>query len=255
MKILTSSQEPIWAQTFNGYYWWQMPGSDHDMQKVNFALYRRGKLKIEEAKQEEQQADGTGLRMRTPSLVSVHTGRSGHEYRSRPRRSRPVVPPLSARRPVQHRTPISESPEQKALKVQYRRIAEELTCAGRPRETLRRLCVREGMAKHRVVDGLDKRRHWTPSEIAIVGKGIVELEFMLNRLDEHRQRIQQLWDAWLSLNLRGAKKKLMQASKVSWQTVTAFGKKPRSVVCAATLARLEAGLRKCLASQNAQSEL
>lgn len=39
---------PIWKQTFNGYGWEQMPGSDVEMRRLNFALYRWGILKLDE---------------------------------------------------------------------------------------------------------------------------------------------------------------------------------------------------------------
>jgi len=60
-----------WEQSFNGFHWWDMHGDDEECQKLNFALWRRGEIKMEEMRFDADQADGGGL-----ALVRVHEVRT-----------------------------------------------------------------------------------------------------------------------------------------------------------------------------------
>lgn len=44
-----------WEQRFRGLRWNQMPGSDPTEQRLNFALFRRGKAKIDELRAESRE--------------------------------------------------------------------------------------------------------------------------------------------------------------------------------------------------------
>jgi len=48
----------MWQQDFNGLYWHDMPGQMADDKKINFALYRRGLIQLEEAVAEVENEDG-----------------------------------------------------------------------------------------------------------------------------------------------------------------------------------------------------
>ena len=70
-----------WEMEFNGRRWCDMPGSNDDDRKLNFFLYRRGKLDVEEAAVEAEasedyrdEAHGTA---RQPRLVLVAQKRFG----------------------------------------------------------------------------------------------------------------------------------------------------------------------------------
>lgn len=46
-RIATATLPP-WKQSFRGYHWYDMPGGDIFHKRCNFALFRRGKMALEE---------------------------------------------------------------------------------------------------------------------------------------------------------------------------------------------------------------
>jgi hypothetical protein len=64
-----------WQQTFNGYTWEQMPGASEEDKKMNFFLYRRGLLDVEEiehARQEDLE-ESQYLERAQEQVMQMHT--------------------------------------------------------------------------------------------------------------------------------------------------------------------------------------
>lgn len=56
MIALVENQEMPWQMSFRGRHWYDMPGTDSEFQKLNFALWRRGML---DAQEQKMDADAT----------------------------------------------------------------------------------------------------------------------------------------------------------------------------------------------------
>lgn len=54
--------------SWNGRHWWDMPGTDHDTKKMNFYLFRTGRLEFDEVAH-ERAADAAEAVYRMPRLV------------------------------------------------------------------------------------------------------------------------------------------------------------------------------------------
>jgi hypothetical protein len=50
-----------WEESFNGFYWHDMPGMSVEDKKINFAGYRRGLFKMEEIRRDVAAEDGGGV--------------------------------------------------------------------------------------------------------------------------------------------------------------------------------------------------
>jgi len=247
-----------WEMEFGGMHWWQMPGQDTDLQKINFALWRRGLVKMEEMVVDGKAVDGAGLRLSSVA-VSVNVVR-GVTRRSRPAVARQVVRVQRCgwgqgrtalqidrdRRERQARAVLADA-EMVMLRGRYHELSRRMARINKPREVLRDQALARGMARQRVMDGLELRRVWTAGEKAIVAEVLTALEAEMNEIEALRASVAALWGQWVVPGSRGAKKQLAKVAGVSEAVLQKYEQRP-TVPGKESLQKMLVGLEKCLAT-------
>jgi hypothetical protein len=255
-----------WEQSFAGVYWWEMPGQDTEVQKINFALFRRGLIKVEEAAVEVSRGDGGGT-VSTSVLVSVHRAKihGGVDVRSRPSqdRARVILAKVGLREarvglqrkaeavvggaPMARRKPTLLSARHEALIAEYQRLTAAMPMDMRPSQLMRDAAERMGMASRRVRSGLDRRTRWTDAECAVLEAALESLKAVPAEVAALRERVMDLFAQWVVPGSRGALKDIMAKCDVSRVTLHRL-QDGKSKLGLETLRQIERGLVACLAT-------
>jgi hypothetical protein len=255
-----------WEQTFNGLHWWEMPGQDTECQKLNFALYKRGLFKVEEAQIEVAAADGGGM-VTTGVLVSVHRRKlhGGTTISSRPsqdrakrllakvglREARADLAPAEAAvvggATSARRKPAVLSARHEALIAEYQQLTAEMPIDMRPAQMMRDAAERMGMASRRVRSGLDRRTRWTAAECEVLEAALGALKTVPAEVAALRERVMDLFAQWVVPGSRGALKDIMAKCDVSRVTLHRL-QDGQSKLGLETLRQIERGLVACLAT-------
>jgi len=255
-----------WEQSFAGVHWWEMPGQDTEVQKINFALFRRGLIKVEEAAVEVRRGDGGGT-VSTSVLVSVHRAKmhGGVTLRSKPSqdRARVILARLGlreARVGLQRKAeavvggaslsrtgPMLLSARHEAILAEYKRLSAQLPLDMRPAQAMRESAELMGMAACRVRSGLDRKTRWSDAECEVLEAALESMRAMPAELEAMRARVLDLWHQWVVPGTRGALKELMQRCQVSYMTLQRL-QDPTTKMGGESLRELEKGLESCLAT-------
>ena len=173
-----------WEMSFNGYRWKDMPGVNEDERKVNFALFRRGLLKLEEVRMEVEILGELPVEVSVPLVDGgwqlsqagkVKKARVILEARERKesRKKLRIVKPKFGR--IVHliaqgeaRKARAVTGEQVALVAEYKRLAGMMNRMDSPRAMMIGAVRKMGGKEGALLAGLEKGKPWSDSMVGWV---------------------------------------------------------------------------------------
>lgn len=196
----TVEELPVWQQEFLGRHWWDMPGTDAEFRKINFALLRRGLVKMEELRVEDELTGEvvSAMVLRTADSVAANgVGRWGLHNKKQALaaaakrklegREREAPPPAvekltrqqrTARRLENERRSRARNQERRSeahlrLVARYAALSASINRLERPLQQARRYAVERGRWPHRlehllVGHGLAMRQDEEPALTGVV---------------------------------------------------------------------------------------
>lgn len=252
MNVVEASVLQPWERSHNGYRWFDMPGQGETNKKLNFYLFRIGKLPLEEVKME------LGLEGEMPVEVTVvkrlnamSVNKLGQRAlgRLRTRRMRVVRDESWGSSPSLHgggkrEAKVREkSAEQLELMERYKALTRKINRMDSPRAMMIAEVRKLGATAGAFCNGQEKGGIWGPKMMGIVRKALGVLERHVVEVVEMRERVVTMlavFDATHGKSLRMLT--LCAACKVSDQAVKDF--RAGETTCLATLKKMEAGLVK-----------
>ncbi len=71
MRTKVTTTAAPWQQRFGGLRWQDMPGNDTVMKRINFFLFRRGELALDEEAQSKRYATAMAQRARAAGIIKA----------------------------------------------------------------------------------------------------------------------------------------------------------------------------------------
>jgi hypothetical protein len=252
VDVVEQSRLLPWERSHNGYRWFDMPGQGETNKKLNFYLFRIGKLLLEEVKMElelEGELPVEVTVVKRPHAMSVNKLGQRALGRLRTRRLRVVKDESWGSSPALHgggkrvQKAREKSLEQVEMVERYKALAGKINRMDSPRAMMIAEVRKLGATAGAFCSGVEKGGVWGPKMMGIVRKAmevlerhVVEVVFVRGRVTE----MLAVFDAAHGKSLRMLT--LCAACKVSDQAVKDF--RAGETTCLATLKKLEAGLIK-----------
>lgn len=216
-----------WEMSFNGRTWRDMPGACGENKKLNFALFRRGKLHLTEAQMEVEMSDGG---MEVVTVLESPICRSGMRTRGLAGRAReqavrwaksPGLTKAAAAGAGRRVRQIDD--RQRGLVARYKALAAAINRGDKPRALLVAAVRAQGMPEGALLNGLEKGMRWTEERMAVVERGLDALEDHLMRSRALREEVAGLLEVyWRECKGPTRMPDLCRESKISEQTVKDF---------------------------------
>lgn len=255
-----------WEMSFNGYRWFDMPGQGEDDQKLNFFLFRRGKLKLEEIKLEVE------ILGELPKEVTVCLGDSGWRLgkEAKVKKARAMVEGRRRKRLRVVRPKFGKigsllagmavraarvvTPEQVALVAEYRELSGRMNRMDSPRAMMVRAVRELGGKEGAFLAGLEKGMAWSEAMVGFVGEAMPVLRGHVAVVEATLGRVRGLMAVYQEKTMpRGLwMVDLTRASGLSEQAVKDFLAGKLSTL--RSLKMLEAGLRRLGCARGARVE-
>ena len=203
-----SSLRP-WEMSFNGYRWRDMPGVNEDEKKVNFALFRRGLLKLEEVKLEVEILGELPVEVSVPIVdAGWQLGAEGKRKKARAileARERKVKRKLRVVRAVPFgkvgcvfaeglgRAKRAVSGEQVGLVAEYKALSGRMNRMDGARSMMIGAVRRMGGTEGAFLNGLEKGMAWTMEMVGWVRGALPVMRAHVDVVESTLGRVRVAW--------------------------------------------------------------
>ncbi|MDH4474878.1 MAG: hypothetical protein QE274_00265 [Verrucomicrobiaceae bacterium] len=198
-----------WEMSFGGYRWRDMPGTNEDDKKINFALFRRGELKLEEVKLEVEilgelpqevsvpivdagwQLGAEGKRKKARAILEARVRRGKRKLRVV--RAVPFGKVGCVFAPGLGRSKRAVSSEQGVLVEQYRALSGRMNRMDGARSMMIGAVRKMGGTEGAFLNGLEKGKAWTPQMIGWVKQALPVMRAHVEVVEATLGRVRVAW--------------------------------------------------------------